>query len=379
LSGAARVLERCDQLGEISEHGGQITRRFGTEAMREANALVGGWMEEAGLAVREDALGNLIGRREGGPKALMLGSHLDTVVDGGRYDGPLGVIAAIEIADRVRDPLPFALEVVGFADEEGARFGTTYLGSSVVAGQFKREWLGFEDSAGVKLGDILRDLPAGARDPGELLAYVELHIEQGPELERLGEPLGVVTAIAGQSHAEVCFGGEAGHAGTVPMGARHDALAGAAEWVLAVEGVGPVATVGELRVRPGVRNVIPGEVSATLDLRDPGDEVRRTAVAELRTRAEEIAARRGLHLRWEDRADMPAIPMDERLTALLGDDFPHLVSGAGHDAGMMAQIAPAAMLFVRCRGGISHHPDESVEEADVAAALDALERFLRAL
>ena len=377
MSGAARVLERCAVLGEVSEEPDRLTRRFGTEAMREANALVGGWMAEARLSVREDALGNLAGRREGGPMTLVLGSHLDTVIDAGRYDGPLGVLAAIEALDRVGS-LPFAVEVVAFADEEGVRFGTTYLGSSVVAGQFRLEWLSLEDDAGVKLSDVVTDVPA-ARDPAELLGYVEVHIEQGPELERLGEPLGVVTAIAGQSHAEVRFAGEAGHAGTVPMGARRDALAGAAEWVLAVEAAGPVATVGELRVEPGARNVVPGLATLTLDLRDPDDGVRRAAVAGLRDRAGEIAARRGLTLTWEDRADVAAIRMDERLTGLLGRDLPRLVSGAGHDAGMMASIAPAAMLFVRCRGGVSHHPDESVEEADVAAALDALERFLRAL
>ena len=374
MSDAARVLERCAELGRISEEGGRLTRRFGTEAMRRANALVGGWMQEAGLTVREDEVGNLIGRRgEGRP--FVLGSHLDTVRNAGRYDGPLGVVVALAVLERGFPRVP--VEVVGFADEEGVRFGTAYLGSAAMTGRFDPSWLARVDEDGVALADLVARPPAAPAAPP--LGYVEVHIEQGPELERLGEPLGVVTAIAGQSHAAVTFVGEAGHAGTVPMGARRDALAGAAEWMLEVERAGPVATVGELRVDPGVRNVIPGQVTMTLDLRDPSDDVRRAAVAELSSRAEDIAARRRLGLRWEDRADMPAIPMDERLTALLGDDLPHLVSGAGHDAGMMASVAPAAMLFVRCRGGISHHPDESVEEADVAAALDALERFLRVL
>jgi allantoate deiminase len=371
LSGASRVLERCDRLAQISEEPMRLTRRFGTPAMKEASALVAGWMHEAGLRTREDEIGNLIGRRGDGP-LLMLGSHLDTVVDAGRYDGPLGVLIAIEAAERV----PRDLEVVGFADEEGVRFGTVYLGSAAMAGRFDPTWLSRVDEDGVALADLVPRPPRAGEPP---LGYVEVHIEQGPELERLGEPLGVVTAIAGQSHASVTFVGEAGHAGTVPMGARRDALAGAAEWVLEVERAGPVATVGQLDVDPGTRNVIPGAATMTLDVRDPSDDVRRAAIAGLRTRAQAIAARRGLDLRWEDRADVPAVPMDERLTALLGGDLPKIVSGAGHDAGMMASIAPAAMLFVRCRGGISHHPDESVEEADVAAALDALERFLRAL
>jgi allantoate deiminase len=373
LSDAARVLERCARLGEISEESGRLTRRFGTDAMREANALVGGWMRDAGLQVREDDVGNLIGRRgEGRP--FVLGSHLDTVRNAGRYDGPLGVLVALAAVERGWPEVP--VEVVGFADEEGVRFGTAYLGSAAMTGRFDSEWLARVDEDGVALADLVAAPPAPAEPP---LGYVEVHIEQGPELERLGEPLGVVSAIAGQSHAAVTFTGEAGHAGTVPMGARRDALAGAAEWVLEVERAGPVATVGELGVDPGVRNVIPGAATMSLDLRDPSDDVRRAAVAALRRRAEQIAARRGLGLGWEDRADVPAIPMDERLTTLLGDDLPHLVSGAGHDAGMMASVAPAAMLFVRCRGGVSHHPDESVEEADVAAAIDRLERFLRAL
>ena len=373
MSDARRVLERCAELGRISEESGRLTRRFGTEAMRQANALVGGWMREAGLTVREDEVGNLIGRRgEGRP--FVLGSHLDTVRNAGRYDGPLGVLVALAVLERGYPRVP--VEVVGFADEEGVRFGTAYLGSAARAGRFDPSWLARVDEDGVALADLVAG-PAAPTEPP--LGYAEVHIEQGPQLERLGEPLGVVTAIAGQSHAAVMLVGQAGHAGTVPMGSRRDALAGAAEWVLEVERAGPVATVGALEVDPGARNVIPGAATMTLDVRDPDDDVRRAAVAALRTRAEEIAARRGLDVRWEDLADVPAVPMDDRLTALLGDDLPHLVSGAGHDAGMMATVAPAAMLFVRCGGGISHHPDESVEEADVAAALDALERFLRAL
>jgi allantoate deiminase len=319
--------------------------------------------------VHEDAVGNLLGHRGDGP-ALMLGSHLDTVRDAGRYDGPLGVLVALAVAERTDIPL----EVVGFADEEGLRFGTAYLGSAAVAGRFDPAWLELRDADGIALADLLRGDPAtAARD--DVPAYAEVHIEQGPVLERLGEPVGVVTAIAGQTHADVGYHGEAGHAGTVPMDARRDALAAAAEWVLAVEGTG---TVGRLIVEPGVRNVIPASATMTLDVRDPEDDRRRAAVAALRERATEIAARRGVDLAWFDRADIPAVAMDERLSAAWGVAT-RLPSGAGHDAAMMASIAPAAMLFVRCRGGISHNPAESVEEADVAVAIEALERFARAV
>ena len=359
------MLERCDRLAAVSEEEDRLTRRFGTDAMRQANELVGGWMREAGLEVREDTVRNLIGRRGDGP-VLMLGSHLDTVVDAGRYDGPLGVLVALEAVERVERPV----EVVGFADEEGVRFGTAYLGSSALTGRFDTAWLELRDDEGVRLGDLV-DEPGPPRD--DLLGYVEVHIEQGPVLERLGEPVGVVTAIAGQSHAEVTFVGEAGHAGTVPYDARRDALAAAAEWILAVEEAG--GTVGRATVEPNVRNVIPARVTATLDLRDPDDATRRAAVDVLRRRA---GRGRDVGVEWRDLADVPAVAMDERLTRAFGVDT-RLSSGAGHDAAMMAHIAPAAMLFVRCRGGISHHPAESVEEADVAVAVDALERLLRAV
>jgi len=368
LSDADEVLARCAQLAAISEEPGLLLRRYGTPAMREANALVAGWMEAAELTTHEDAVGNLIGTRgEGG---LMLGSHLDTVRDAGRYDGPLGVMVAIAAAQRVPDA---PLEIAGFADEEGVRFGTAYLGSSAVAGRFDPEWPALRDTDGVALADLLRGDPStAARHPR---AYAEVHIEQGPVLERRNEPVGVVTAINGQSHADVAFIGEAGHAGTVPHDTRHDALAAAAEWILAVEGIG---TVGRIRVEPGGRNVIPGRALTTLDVRHPDDGVRRASVRDLRRRAEEIATRRDVRLDWTDVGDLPAVAMDERLGARWGVTT-SLPSGAGHDAAMMASVAPATMLFVRCRGGVSHNPAESVAEADVAAAIDALERFLHAV
>jgi allantoate deiminase len=368
LSDAATVLERCARLGEISEEPGLLVRRYGTVAMVRANELVGGWMEEAGLTSHVDAVGNLIGRRGDGP-ALMLGSHLDTVRDAGIYDGPLGVIVALAAIERVPD---LAVEVAGFADEEGLRFGTAYLGSAAVAGRFDPAWLDRRDEDGVALGDLLAGDPTAAKR--DVRAYAEVHIEQGPVLERLGEPVGVVTAINGQCHAEVVFTGEAGHAGTVPFESRRDALAAAAEWVLAVEGTG---TVGRLDVEPGARNVIPGRAAMTFDVRGADDAARHAAVDKLRDRARSIAERRDLGLDWTDTNDVPAVAMDERLSAGWGVTT-RLPSGAGHDAAMMAAVAPAAMLFVRCRGGVSHNPAESVEEADVAVAIDALERLLHA-
>jgi allantoate deiminase len=283
--------------------------------------------------------------------------------------------------------------VVGFADEEGTRFGTAYLGSRAWTGGWEDAWLALADSGGVTLAQALvaagREpgaVASAVRDPGELLGYVELHIEQGPVLEALDRPVAAVTAIAGQSHATARFAGAAGHAGTVPMEARHDALAAAAEWVGAVEALGRgtdslVATVGELAVHPGARNVIPGAVEASLDVRHADDATRHAAVAALRERAGAAGAARGVGLEWEDRADVAAVALDagfvERLAA--AGAGVQLASGAGHDAATMACLTRSAMLFVRCLGGISHSPAEHVEAADVAIALDVLERFVRGL
>ena len=374
-----RVLERCDALGAISEEPGRLVRRFATPAMREAHALAAGWMREAGLDTREDAVGNLIGTR--GEPVVSFGSHLDTVVDAGRYDGPLGVVAGIEVADRLRD---VPLEVISFADEEGVRFGTSFLGSSAMAGTFDVAQLRWTDADGVRLGDLVGDPADAARD--DVRAYVELHIEQGPVLERAGAAVGVVTTITGQTNAELTFTGEAGHAGTVPMDARRDALAAAAAFVLAAEargGDGLVATVGQLAVAPGARNVIPGAATLSLDVRHVDDATRRAAAEDLHAEARRIVAARGVELAWELRGETEAVPTDpdlrRRLEAAVGGDVMRLASGAGHDGVAMSAIAPVAMLFVRCERGISHNPAEAVDAADVAVALDVLERFVRQL
>lgn len=397
---ARTVIERCDLLAGCSEETGRLTRRFATPALAEARTLVAGWMREAGLETRLDPIGNLVGRLPGhGERTFVLGSHLDTVVDAGCYDGALGVLTALACVEHLRERrLPFALEVVGFADEEGVRYGTAFLGSAVMAGRFESEWLGRVDREGVMLGDAVRgwggDLDAlsgGRRRPEELLGYLEVHIEQGPVLDDAGLPLGVVTAIAGQTRAGLTFSGRAGHAGTTPMGTRCDALAAAAGWIGAVEAEaqsrdGLVATVGEIAVEPGAANVIPGRAAASLDVRHAEDAVREEAVAALRTAAERIGEARDVAVAWDEVQATRAVRCSPELTEALaaaaaetGHEAPRLTSGAGHDAAMMAAVTPVAMLFVRCAGGISHHPDESVSEDDVAAALGATTAFVERL
>jgi allantoate deiminase len=403
-----QIVERCRELAGVSEESGRLTRRFATPAMARANAIVGSWMREAGMTVRMDAAGNLVGRRPGTSAlagTLLLGSHLDTVRDAGAFDGPLGVIAAIALVQRLREEgvaLPFAVEVLGFADEEGLRFGTAYLGSRAVAGTFEAGLLDAVDDDGVSVRAALRSFGG---DPGSLpgasgsasrrgdglLGYVELHMEQGPVLEERGAPVGVVTGIAGATRAEVRFTGLAGHAGTVPMALRRDAAPAVAELVLACEAIaratdGLLATVGRLSVLPGAPNVVPGGAVAFLDVRHADDAVRHRAVAELRERAQAIAAARELEVDWAVRLDNAAVAVDraltERLAAAVGEaGLPdvRLASGAGHDGVALSALCPIAMLFVRCNGGLSHHPAEAVVADDASVALDVLSAFVRGL
>ena len=396
---AAAVLARCDELAAFSEEPGRLTRRFATPALWQAGERVREWMQAAGMAVRRDAIGNLIGRLgDGDGRTLLVGSHLDTVRDAGRYDGMLGVLVAIASLERLRDQersLPYGVEVLAFADEEGVRYGTGYLGSSVVAGCFDSADLERRDSAGVPLAEAMRafggdpERLAGARrEPGDLIGYFEVHIEQGPVLEAAGVPLGVVGAIAGQSRARIAFTGEAGHAGTVPMGLRRDALCGAAEFLSAVEAVardcdGAVATVGELEVQDGASNVIPGRVVLSLDVRHSADSLRESVGTQLLERADAIAGARALVLEWDVVQETRAVDCSRELTELVaeavaasGHPVVRLASGAGHDAVTLSTITPIAMLFVRCAGGISHNPAESVTTEDVAAAIDATTMFL---
>jgi allantoate deiminase len=399
---ATELLRRCDELAAFSEDASALTRRFATPALAEAGAAVAGWMREAGLQARVDPIGNIVGRAEGptpASRTLLIGSHLDTVHDAGRYDGPLGVLAGIAVARRVAtDDLPFALEVLAFADEEGLRYGTPYLGSRVVAGSFRDEDLDRVDADGIAMRDAIAAaggnpaaLAAEARPAGSLLGYLELHIEQGPVIESLGVQVGVVSAIAGRTRARLELIGRAGHAGTVPMTLRHDPLVVAARIVERVDAIaraseGVVATVGQLTVDPGAANVIPGRVALTIDLRAPDDAVRLAVWESIADRINRLAAEGGVEARALDLEHTPAVDCDLRLRVLLGAsakargaDAPILMSGAGHDAVILAEVAPVAMLFVRSPGGVSHHPDESLREEDVAVALDVLEEFVRAL
>ncbi len=398
LHAAAAVLRRCDELAAFSEESGRLTRRFATPALAQAADAVTGWMDAAGMTVRRDAVGNVVGRLGGGAGGtLLIGSHLDTVRDAGRYDGSLGVLIGIACVELLRDrglALPYALELVGFADEEGARYGTSYLGSRAFVGGFEDGWLERRDADGVTMGEALalsggsiEDIAGCRRDPSDLIGYYEVHIEQGPVLESEDEPLGVVTAVAGQTGATVTFSGAAGHAGTVPMELRQDALAAAAEWILAVETLaretdGLVGTVGRVAVEPGAGNVIPGRVQLGLDLRHADDPVRVGAGSSLAQRASDIAASRGLTVEWrshETAGVMLSPELSETLAeavAASGRRLLRLPSGAGHDAAMLATVTRAAMLFVRCGGGISHNPAESVALRDVAAAIDVTMRFL---
>ncbi len=392
---AAELMARANALGEISEEPHRLTRRFATPALARAGEVVAGWMGDAGMTVRRDAVGNVVGRLGAGGSPLVLGSHLDTVPDAGRFDGALGILAGIAVVERIverGDVLTQPIEVVAFADEEGVRYGVPYLGSAAYTETFDASWLELLDADGVTLADAIGD-PGGAAAAGrpELAGYLELHIEQGPVLEDEGLPVGVVEAIAGQTRASLALHGRAGHAGTLPMEGRRDALAAAAEVVLAVERLGHetdglVVTVGMLSVEPGASNVVPGEARLSLDARSGTDAVRTAAVASLRAEAERIASARGISLDWTTLAESAAVEMAASLRASLADAVAAqalpvrgLVSGAGHDAAVLARVCPAAMLFVRCVGGVSHDPRESVSEEDVAVALDVLERAVRAL
>ena len=395
MSSAQSVMERCDLLAECTDEPGRITRTFASEAMRCAQAHVVAWMEGTGMTVRRDNVGNLRGRYEGtGSSTLLLGSHLDSVRDAGRYDGPLGVAIAIAAVQRLHDAgrrLPFAIEVLAFADEEGLRFGSTYLGSRAVAGRFDVRDLERTDAAGITMRDAVRsfggdsDLISGEGWQGDPLGYIEVHIEQGPVLEARGFPVGVVSAIVGQDRMRITFTGEAGHAGTVPMDSRHDALVVAAMFVIAVEQEarlrnGLVATVGQLDVHPGASNVVPGKVELSLDVRHPDDAIRLEASQRLIADAHALAEGRGLAVDVHPVSENAAVRCSPRLVALLseaaGGDAPQLVSGAGHDAVVMSSLTDVGMLFVRCRGGISHNPAESVTTEDVGVAIDVLSRFL---
>ncbi|TKI03334.1 allantoate amidohydrolase [Martelella alba] len=396
-AGAARVMSRCDTLGQISAVPDALTRVYLSPEHLRANRRVGEWMREAGMRVWQDEVGNICGRYPGlceDRPAILLGSHLDTVRNAGRYDGTLGVLAAIEIVDylhRRQIRLPRAIEIIGFADEEGTRFGIALLGSRGITGSWPSEWLDVKDERGISLAQALtlaglnpRLISRAKRPPRAFACYLELHIEQGPCLEQRDRALGVVTAINGARRFNCRFTGMAGHAGTVPMALRRDALTAAARWIAdiraltAAHGAQMVATVGTLQCLPGAVNVIPGAVALSLDVRGPDNDALQALADDLLDRARSVAATDGLTFACEEYYGIDATPCDPRLQAMLATcvgrvqvDCPLLPSGAGHDAIAMAACWPVGMLFVRCRGGVSHHPDEAVATADVAAALQA--------
>lgn len=396
------LLRRLDELARISaDPDGRLTRLYLTPEHRCANDLVAGWMREAGMSVRQDAVGNVIGRYEGaepGAPALLIGSHLDSVRDAGRYDGMLGVLGGIAVVGGLSARglrLPFAIEVIGFGDEEGTRFQSTLIGSRAIAGTFDPAVLAARDADGVTLAEAMTEFgldPAkvakAAYRRQDVLAYVELHIEQGPVLEAMDRPVGIVTAIAGASRFAVTVTGTAGHAGTVPMTLRRDALAAAAEMVLAVEELCSgrerlVGTVGRIEASPGATNVIPGRVRFTIDLRSDRDPVRAERAGAVRDRLAVIAERRGVGLAVEVLHDSPAVACDPAMMAQLaaaaraeGYEAPELPSGAGHDAMAVVALCPVAMLFVRCERGISHNPAEAITAEDAEAGVRTLARFV---
>ncbi|VTP15482.1 N-carbamoyl-L-amino acid hydrolase [Phytobacter ursingii] len=402
---ARRVMERCDTLAEISETPGQLTRVYLSYEHLRANAQVALWMQEAGMVTWQDAVGNICGRYEAandGAQAVLLGSHLDTVRDAGRYDGMLGVLTAIEVVDWLhRQNLrgSQAIEIVGFADEEGTRFNITLLGSRGLTGTWPQGWLDCEDAQGVSVAQAMVNvgldptrIATAERAREDFSAYLELHIEQGPVLEQEDLPLGVVTAINGARRLTCRFSGEAGHAGTVPMSHRHDALTAAAQWIGFVEqktresGPELVATVGTLQCEPGAVNVIPGAVTLTLDIRSPNDALRETLLNALLDEAARIGQLRGVAFTSDIFYTIAATPCDTHLRNVLAGAVEAvqgrvllLPSGAGHDAIAIAERWPSAMLFVRCDRGISHHPAESVQQQDVAQALRAYSEAVRKL
>ena len=406
VSAGQRAIERCDSLGArpYSQAADGLDRPFLSDAHRHAIEAVSGWMNAAGLRTHIDPIGNLIGRSDASPDAptLVIGSHIDSVRNAGRYDGPLGVMIGIECADalsRRSTPLPFAVEVVAFGDEEGSRFPISMMGSRALTAPLPSECLELKDSAGTTVRQALtafgldpEQVPTAARRPGQVIAYVEPHIEQGPVLEASGLSIGVVSGIAGQLRLIARFSGTAGHAGTTPMRLRRDALAAAAEAILAIEALcanGPadlVGTVGRVVTSTSAFNVIVGGAEIGIDIRAAVDATRDAAADKIRDAITAIAAGRGVDVTIETAQSLPASPCDPRLVAHMaaavrsvGVDPLTLVSGAGHDAMVMAALAPTAMLFVRCAGGISHNPAESVTAADADVACRALSAFIEHL
>lgn len=391
---ALKVLNRCDALARFTEDPPRIQRTFLSASMRACYNEVEAWMQTACMNTRLDADGNLRGLYPAdttdAPK-LLLGSHLDTVPNAGRYDGILGVVLALSLIELLdKQPLPFTIELLAFSDEEGIRFGTPFIGSRAIVGTLDEATLNRRDTNNISIREAVSQfgldpskIPDAAIKPSDnALAYLEFHIEQGPVLEYLNLPLAIVDTIVGQSRFDLHFTGAANHAGTTPMNLRRDALVAAAEFAVAVEKhaiATPdlVATVGILEPKPGAVNVIAGECRATLDLRHPDNARREKSAQTLHRLANEIAASRSVTLSIKTTLELPAVPMDAYLISQLESAFaksnltPHrMPSGAGHDAQILASQIPSGMVFLRSPGGISHNPAESVLVADVEKALE---------
>jgi N-carbamoyl-L-amino-acid hydrolase len=398
------IIAMAADLARFSESTQALTCSYLTQAHRDTAERIAEYMRAAGLDVARDAVGNIVGvlpAAQAGARHLLTGSHYDTVIDAGKYDGRLGILLPIVVAGRLRRQgiaLPYALQIIAFAEEEGVRFRSTFLGSRAVAGHFDLSLLDGRDAQGVSLGDAIRatgqdpqDIAAIARDRAQVLGFVEVHIEQGPVLLDAGHAVGVVTSIAGSLRSTVTVEGLSGHAGTVPMGLRRDAAAAAAEMVLAVEQrcsslPGLVGTVGTLEVPQGAINVIPGRCHFSIDIRSGDDAVRDAAEADVRTSLEAIAARRGVGIEFTRVLEAPSVPCAAPLQQAWADSIErttgraakYLPSGAGHDAMMMASLTDIGMLFVRCgNGGISHHPAETLSAADADVAARVFQDFLQ--
>lgn len=398
---AEEAIVRCRKLATFSEDAGGTRRTFLSAPMRDCHREVSSWMKSLGMGVSVDAVGNLRGFYSAtSPSAprILIGSHLDTVPNAGAFDGILGVVLAVGLVESLRRmKLPFAIEAVGFSEEEGVRFGVPFIGSRALVGRVDDELLGRKDANGIPVRKAIQDFglnpneisKAALRD--DVLGYVEFHIEQGPVLEKLRRPLGVVEVIVGQNRLEFIFSGQANHAGTTPMNLRHDAVAAVAEWIVGVEELARqtadlVATVGCVETKPGATNVIAGEARATLDIRHASDRARTDALDELIRQAESIAARRGVTVKWRTLLAQNAVAMDPFLTGQIEQAIqkagcePHrMASGAGHDAMILAEKIPVAMIFLRTPGGISHDPGESVHLDDVAKALECGHHLLTQL
>ena len=405
ISRAVKIKKRIDNIAKCSDDENVLSRVFGTKSFLDCTLKMQAWMTEAGLQTHIDNIGNVRGRltsNNPNAKTLVIGSHYDTVINAGKFDGPLGIFAGLDIAENIinrKKQLPFHLEIIAFSEEEGVRFGAAYMGSRTVAGSFDPHLLAYKDDSGITVSTVLETMkcqsaliPADCISQKDWLAYLEIHIEQGPVLFERNIPVGIVSAIAGQRRIEIRFAGEAGHAGTVPMNMRKDALSAAAHFVVGVEEYASherrnvVATVGKIFVPNAAGNVIAGNVFCTLDIRSPDEARLAKAYEKLNTLCEEICRKRNIYFEWNLVMETEPVKCDENLKSLLSQSIKgknievvNLVSGAGHDAVIVSKVAPVAMLFVKCFKGISHNPLENVEIEDIASAIEVTEDFVNRL